>query len=468
MLYSHFITEDFLLQSPLARQLYRDYVQGLPIVDYHNHLSASDLAADRKWADIGELWVAGDPYKHRAMRLCGVEERCISGPASTREKFDAWCRIFHKTAGGPLFHWSLLELRNIFGIEELPSAQTAQSIWDRCNRLLQTPDFSTLAIMRKWNCKRLTTSDDIVDNISVHRAATAVAGDIEITPSLRADSTLAFQSPAFDKLLDKLSATRAIRTLEDYLAAIDERLDAFDHSACRLADHALDNGWRFSLCEAPKAAQHFAKVLCGQSLSAEEAVELKSFVLFHLAQQYARRGWIMQLHIGAERFTSSRLRSLAGAAGGYASLGHSCDIRSLCSLLDKLDQCGQLPKTLLYTLNPADNAALAVLTGSFSQDGVSAKLIFGPAWWYNDHKMGMEEQLRTLASYSLLPTFIGMTTDSRNILSFSRHDYFRRILCNMLADLALKGELPSQADFLGPIAADIAYHNAEQWVYQNK
>ncbi len=465
---SGFIGKDFLLQSSLAQEIYNVHVKGLPIADYHNHLSVKDLSEDRKWNDIGELWVASDPYKHRAMRLCGVEERLISGDATTREKFNAWCKVFQKTAGGPLFHWSLCELKNVFGVDLMPSEETADRIWDECNAKLALPEYSTLGIMKFWNCRRLTTSDDLCDDITIHPLATKAAGSIEITPSLRADSIIGFGGAAFGSWLKKLSPEQDITSLSEYLQAVRTRLDVFDASACRLADHALDNGFSFELCTAETAESIFKKVITGTSLCANETVQLKSFVLRFLGEEYSRRGWVMQLHIGAERFTSSRLRKLAGAAGGYASIGHCCDIRSLCSFMDSLDGDGCLPKTILYTLNPADNAALATLTGSYSEDGVQAKIIFGPAWWYNDHKFGMEEQLKALSSYSLLPTFIGMTTDSRNILSFSRHDYFRRILCNFLAEQAVRGELPSDPQWLGQIAGDIAYRNAEEWVYNSK
>ena len=247
--------------------------------------------------------------------------------------------------------------------------------------------------------------------------------------------------------------------MEEYLAAVDARLDAFSTNGCRVADHALDDGWRFVMTDRDAASKLYA---AGDFAD----VRLKSFVLGHLASEYARRGWVMLLHIGAQRFTSSRLRSLAGPAGGYAAIGNTCDVKSLCAFLDSQDIKGELPKTVLFTLNPADNAALAVLTGSYSQDGVVGKVQFGPAWWYNDHFYGMTDQLENLASYSLMPQFIGMTTDSRNVLSFSRHDYFRRILCNWLADKTIRGQFPADEACLGRIAADISYNNALKYFYE--
>ena len=444
-----FIHSDFLLESPLARTLYHEYVEGLPIADYHNHLVPTELASDRRFDDIGQLWVASDPYKHRAMRLHGECESVITGPATTREKFEAWARTLPQTLGNPLFHWSAMEMKNVFGLDEMPDAECASRVWDACNERLKEADFSTMGILRSFGVKVLSTSDDLLDDVTVH---SSVKGDIKVTPSLRADSILGF-NPSW---LEKLGAPV---TLEEYLALVDARLDEFGRNGCRVADHALDDGWRFVLTDFETAAGLYA----GKEYS---DVRLKSYVLGHLASEYTRRGWAMLLHIGAQRFTSSRLRSLVGPAGGYASIGNTCDIKSLCTFMDSQDVKGELPKTALFTLNPADNAALATLTGSYSQDGVVGKVQFGPAWWYNDHFLGMTDQLENLAAYSLMPQFIGMTTDSRNVLSFSRHDYFRRILCNWMADKALRGQFPSDEAYLGKIAADISFNNAKEWFYQ--
>ena len=444
-----FIHSDFLLESPLARTLYHDYVEGLPIADYHNHLCPAELASDRRFDDIGQLWVASDPYKHRAMRLHGENGAVISGPASTREKFDAWARTLPYTLGNPLFHWSAMEMKNVFGLDQMPDSSCAEMVWDACNERLKEDAFSTMGILKGFGVKVLSTSDDLLDDVTVH---SSVKGDIKVTPSLRADSILGFASAWLERL-------GSPKTLEEYLAAVDARLDVFSANGCRVADHALDDGWRFSLTDFDTASKLYA---AGDFTD----VRLKSFVLGHLASEYSRRGWAMLLHIGAQRFTSSRLRSLAGPAGGYASIGKTCDVKSLCAFLDSQDVKGELPKAGLFTLNPADNAALAVLTGSFSQDGVVGKVQFGPAWWYNDHFYGMTDQLENLAAYSLMPQFIGMTTDSRNVLSFSRHDYFRRILCNWLADKTLRGQFPADEAYLGRIAADISYNNAMKYFYE--
>ena len=441
-----FIHSDFLLESPLARILYHDYVEGLPIVDYHNHLSPSELASDKRFDDIGQLWVSSDPYKHRAMRLHGEKETVISGTASSREKFDAWARTLPDTLGNPLFHWSAMEMKNVFGLNEMPDPECADRVWIACNERLKEEGFSTREVLRRFGVKVLSTSDDLLDDVTSHPF---ISGKLKVAPSLRADSILAFDRSWFEKL-------GSPESLEEYLTIVSGYLDVFAQNGCRVADHALDDGWRFELADYDTAAGLYA---AGNYAD----VRLKSYILGYLASQYAAKGWVMLLHLGAQRFTSSRLRSLAGSAGGYASIGSACDIKSLCAFMDSQDRKGELPKTVLFTLNPADNAALATLTGSYSRDGVKGKVQFGPAWWYNDHLLGMTDHLETLAAYSLMPQFVGMTTDSRNVLSFSRHDYFRRVLCNWMADKVLRGLFPSDEAYLGQIAADMSYNNANNW-----
>lgn len=459
-----FLTDDFLLYNDTARELFHNYVKPLPVIDYHNHLDPKAIAEDRKYQTIGELWVSSDPYKHRAMRINGIPEREISGDAGDKEKYAAWVRTYPYTVGNPLFHWSTLELKRLFGIDEMLSSSNSDAVWQQCNALLQQEEFSTIGILRKWNTEVLCTSDDLLDDVSVHQKATEMAGTFSVLPSLRADAVLAFGTPAFKKWLERLNVVYPVKDLDDYLHAVCLRLDAFDAAGCRLSDHALDNGFRFSLSDKEEAAKIFAHYLQTDSITSEEQVRLKSYLLYVLAKEYAGRGWVMQLHIGAERFTSSRLRRLAGPAGGYATIGSACDIRSLCQFLDSAESDGLLPKTILYTLNPADNAAFAVITGSFAADNTWGKIQYGPAWWYNDHKEGMENHLRTLSAYGLLSRFIGMTTDSRSILSFSRHEYFRRILCNYIGEMAVRGEIPKDMDYLSQLAGNIAYRNAKEWV----
>ncbi|WP_044269697.1 glucuronate isomerase [Bacteroides timonensis] len=463
-----FLTKDFLLHTDAARELYHVYAENLPIIDYHNHLDPKALATDQCYGDLAELWVAHDPYKHRAMRIDGVPENRITGKVSSKEKYEAWARTCPDVIGNPLYHWTALELKRIFHVDDLLAPDTAERIYQHCNSLLQQKEYSTVGILRKWNTEIVCTSDDLLDDVSLHRTASECATYLKVLPSLRADSMLAFGTPNFKSWMERLEQVAPINSLEDYLYALHLRLDAFEEAGCRLSDHALDSGFAFLLPDVDEASRIFAVYLQSGHMTAADKVKLSSFVLLKLAQEYAARGWVMQLHIGAERFTTSRLRRLCGPAGGYATIGNVCDIRSLCDFLDSAESAEGMPKTILYTLNPADNAAFATLTGSFTGDGVVGKLQFGPAWWYNDHKEGIENHFRALSSYGLLSRFIGMTTDSRSILSFSRHEYFRRILCGYIGEQVEKGELPNEMELLGEMVKNISYNNVYNWCFSRK
>ncbi len=458
-----FDTKNLFLKSDLARALF-EKVAGLPIIDYHNHLDASAIAADAPVNSAAKLWVVSDPYKHRAMRLNGVCEREISGGASDSEKFAAWARTLPKTWGNPLFHWSMMETERFFGCDEVLCPENADELMRRFDAHLAAEKTTVNSVLRSMNVETLCTSDDLLADVSVHKAATAKAGTFAVLPSLRADSVFSFGLPTFKDWFAKLQKFGTAKNLDDYLGVLKLRLDAFSDASCRLADHSLDNGFAYVSASKDAAAKAFAAVLDGTA-DGGDIVLLKSYLLRELAVEYSRRGWVLQLHIGAERYTSSRLRALAGAAGGYASIGRTCDISSLARFLDDVDMGGGLPKTVLYTLNPADNCAFATLSGSFSRDGVAPLLQFGPAWWYNDHLDGIRAQMRSLAAYGLLANFVGMTTDSRSILSFSRHEYFRRILCEFLASAAERGEIPSDFDFLSKAASDISYFNSKNWIF---
>lgn len=453
--------EDFLLTNDFSRELYHRHVSHLPVIDYHNHLDPRAIAEDRRYANLGELWVVSDPYKHRAMRIDGVDEFRISGNASEREKFEAWAATCPRTLGNPLYHWSALELKRVFGEERLLSPATASAIWDRTSEQLSQSDFSTVSILRRWRVETLCTSDDLLDSLGEHVRATERAGTFRVLPSLRGDSILNFGNPSVHR--PWMARLGAVSTLEDYLARVAERLEIFARSGCSVADHALDGGFHYSLPTREAAARIFDDYRTGEELVPYDCERLRSYVLTYLAGEYARRGWTLLLHVGAQRCTSSRLRSLAGPAGGYATIGSPCDMDSLCRFLDRAERDEAMPKTVLFTLNPADNAAFAVTTGSYSQDGVWGKVQFGPAWWYNDHKAGIESHLQTISSYGLLSRFVGMTTDSRSILSFSRHEYFRRILCNWLGMLAERGEIPSDMALVSAVATSISYGNAKTW-----
>ncbi|OHE79261.1 MAG: hypothetical protein A2107_12945 [Verrucomicrobia bacterium GWF2_62_7] len=429
---TEFIHDDFLLKTKVARRLYHEFAEGLPIIDYHSHLDPRDLADDRAFENITQLWLASDPYKHRAMRIAGVPERLITGDASDREKFDAWAATVPQTLSNPLFHWTALELKRYFDIGEMLSQENAGRVWGQCNEKLRSPEFTARQLITRAKIECLCTSDRLSDDLQAHAR-------LAKSPVTRTLLSATAEATTSENIADKsVRVTRVLPSLRvDELptgdrASIVERLDFFQRMGCRVADHAL--------------------------------VEFDSEMLRFLGCEYGRRGWIMQLHIGAQRQTSTRLRNLAGPAGGYATISNACDIPSLCRFLDDLEKGGCLPRTILYPLNPADNAALATLTGSFAEDGVRGKIQFGPAWWYNDHALGIRNQLDTLANHGLLSTFIGMTTDSRSLLSMTRHEYFRRVLCDWLGDQMEAGTLPADEKLIGQLVRAIAYENARRWI----
>jgi len=455
-----FIGADFLLSNPTARRLYHEHAAALPIIDYHSHLSARDLAQDRPFADLTELWIAPDQYKHRALRTLGVPERCITGPAPAWEKFQTWAAAVPQTLGHPLYHWTALELKNTFGIQELLSPATAERIWNTANTALAQPSHRARALLQRANVELVCSSDRLLDDLGDHAALARVEGP-RVLPSLRVDDALAVEAPDFLAWLQQLgAATRSeLHNLEAFIGALEQRLDVFAAQGCTVSDHGIDVLDYVTTSEADAAAL-FGRRASGATLSADEAARLRSHVLFALARSYARRGWVMLLHLGAQRQTSSRLRRIAGPAGGYATIGRQTDIARLCRLLDDLERTEALPRTVLFTLNPADNEAFATLTGSFTAEGVAGKVQFGPAWWFNDHELGIRWQLETFAQHGLLSTFLGMTTDSRSLLSMSRHEYFRRVFCDFIGQQVERGAFPDDETLLGTYVRRVCYENA--------
>lgn len=457
--------ENFLLRTTTARHLYHEHAASLPIIDFHSHLDAGDLAADRSFRDLAELWIEPDQYKHRAMRLRGVPERAITGDAPPREKFAQWAATVPHTLGNPLFHWSAFELHRTFGITELLEPATADSVWERANACLRTPTHTARQLLAAAKVERVCTSDRWLDDLSAHRDLARSSFTTQVLPSLRADDAFAIDEPGFAGWVARLGDATGGRIidLEGYLYALSVRLDLFAAHGCILSDHGLDH-FDYQPATLAGAAAAFRRALAGGALTAGESREFRSHLLLCLGEAYGRRGWVMQMHLGALRRTSSRLRRLAGGAGGFATIGDATDMEALCRFFDDLDERGVLPRVILYNLNPTDNPAFAAVTGSFSEDGVPTKIQFGPAWWFNDQARGIRQHLDTLAHIGLLSTFVGMTTDSRSLLSMSRHDYFRRILCDYFGEQAKAGAAPDDLDFLGGYVRRVAYENARSWL----
>jgi glucuronate isomerase len=465
-----FINKNWLIKNKTGEYLYHEVAAELPIIDYHNHLNPHHIAENKQFASLTELWIEHDPYKHRAMRINGIPENGITGSVSDFEKYKNWVATIPKTLGNPLFHWSFLELKRIFEIDEMLNPKNAEAIWETCNQKLQQDEYKTTSLVKKWKAEILITSDDLLDDLESHKKIAFSSNAVKVLPSLRADSILDFGNPNYLEWIKKLESEvdQTISDLSDLKEAIKIRLDYFAENGCLFSDHALDSGFSFKNVEEKEAGTLFKSVLQKQALEAKDLVRLSSFILNFLGREYGMRGWIMQLHIGAQRNTSSRLRKLVGPAGGFASIGKACDINSLTLFLDSLEKENFLPETILYTLNPADNAALASLTGSFAGDGVVGKIQFGPAWWYNDHYAGIRKHLNDISSYGLLGTFIGMTTDSRSILSLSRHEYFRRILCDQIGGWKEEGKLPNNMDLLKGLIKDISYMNIKNKILKRE
>ncbi len=460
---SSFLHDDFLLGSKTARRLYHEIAAPLPIVDYHCHLDPRDLAADRRFGNLAQLWVTGDPYKHRAMRIAGVPERLITGDALEREKFDAWAATVPQTLGNPLHHWTALELKRYFAIDEPLTAGSAERIWTAANARLAAPGFSARGLLAQRNVACACTSDRLLDDLSAHDALAVAGGGLRVRPSLRADDVVAVEAADFAEWVGALgrATNSVIADYDAFRAAVARRLDVFAAAGCRLSDHGLD-AFRYVTVSDAEAATLFARRLAGETLTAGEVIRLRCGLLRFLGVEYARRGWIMQVHLGAQRRTSSRLRRVAGPAGGYAGIGAACDIPSLVGWLDDLEGAGALPRTILYPLNPVDFAPLAVLSGSFVREGGPGHVQLGPAWWFNDHAAGMRAQLEAIANYGVLSVFIGMTTDSRSLLSMVRHEYFRRVCCDWVGAESESGALPADPAELAALVRAVCHDNAHR------
>lgn len=447
--------ERFLLNTELAERLYQK-AAGLPVIDYHNHLSVEEIRENRRFFDLYELWIKPDPYKHRAMRMCGVPEDYITGQASGEEKFAAWCAVFPRLAGNPLYHWSLMELEDVLEIREIPSKENWKLIWDHSVGYMARNEISPESIFRKYRVEYVSPCVSITGNLRLYEGQTGVR------PSLRGDSLL-WPDREVIKRLETMTGER-ITCLDEFLEAVRVRLNRFEDMGCRFADHSLDDGFCYRRNDGQNQARF--ERLMGQGLEEEEDIHaLSSAILRRLGSEYARRDMTLLLHMGALRRTSTRLRQCAGAAGGYAAIGGSVDIRGVTEFLDDLEQQeAGLPRVILLPLNPADHGMISALAGSYSRDHVAGLVTQGPAWWWCDHGYGIRRVLDHTAVFGLLSNFPGMTTDSRSLLSFVRHDYFRRILCDWLAEKVLSQELPGDKEFMENLVYDMCYGNARRMV----
>ncbi|OMF83605.1 glucuronate isomerase [Paenibacillus glucanolyticus] len=462
-----FMDEHFLLHNETARALYHDYAKDMPIIDYHCHLSPQMIYDNHRFENLTESWINGDHYKWRAMRAGGVEEAYITGAQGVKDydRFLAWSRTVPMTIGNPLYHWSHLELQRLFGIHDMINETNAPRIWEAANKRLLEPDFTTRGLITGSQVKVVCTTDDPVDTLEYHiKLAEEENTGFQMLPSFRPDKGLEINRETFVPWV-RLLAERSGMEIEDYsafLAALEQRAEFFHSVGGRVSDHALDYVPYHEVTESD-ASEIFLKALKGHGVSRAEEEQFKTYTLLHLGRIYSRLGWVMQFHINAHRNNNTRMFRELGPDTGYDSIHDSLIAVPLVKLLDRLDQERSLPRTILYSLNPRDNDILAALIGSFQGDGIPGKIQFGSAWWFNDTKDGMMDQMSKLANMGLLSRFVGMLTDSRSFLSYTRHEYFRRILCNLLGDWVTRGEAPQDIPWLGGIVQDICYNNAESY-----
>ncbi|GAB3761928.1 glucuronate isomerase [Spirosoma pomorum] len=463
-----FLSEDFLLQTETARRLYHEYARSMPIIDYHCHLPPDQIAANKQFDTITQLWLYGDHYKWRAMRTNGVDEQYCTGTASDWQKFEKWAETVPYTLRNPLYHWTHLELRNPFGINEVLNPESARSIYDACNE--QLPQFTTQSLLKHFDVRVVCTTDDPTDSLEHHQAIAKQPFGVRILPTFRPDKAMAVEDPvAFRAYVQKLGevTNQEIRTLDGFMGALKSRHDYFAEMGCRLSDHGLETVY------AEPYQENEIKVIFNNLLpnwqqgldviSPQDERKFKSFMLQQFAEWDHEKGWTQQFHLGALRNNNRRRLRELGADTGWDSIGDFPQAVALSRFLGGLDDRNKLTKTILYNLNPADNEVIATMIGNFNDGSVRGKVQFGSGWWFLDQKDGMEKQINALSNMGLISTFVGMLTDSRSFVSYSRHEYFRRILCNMFGNDIENGELPNDVDWVGNIIQDICYRNANQY-----
>ncbi|WP_172250784.1 glucuronate isomerase [Saccharibacillus deserti] len=455
-----FLNDDFLLSTDIAKKLFHDYASPMPIIDYHCHLDPREIYKDRPFANLTQAWLYGDHYKWRLMRANGIDEQRITGSASDYDRFAAWAETVPRTVGNPLYSWTHLELRRFFGIDTPLDGQSAPDIWERANARLQEPDFTRRALIARSNVRIVCTTDDPADDLEYHRLLAEEESRFAVLPTFRPDKALNIDAEGFPDWIARLEQTcgRSVSSFAALADLLDKRVAFFHERGCRLSDHALDT-LKYAAADPQTLETIFAKRLSGGSLSGQEVTAYRTELLLRLIAAYTKQGWTMQLHLHAYRNNNTPMFRKLGPDTGYDALNDLPLTVSLSSLLDRAETESGLPKTILYSLNPGDYPALLALMGCYQRD-IPGKMQLGSGWWYNDTRDGMRRQMTLLADNGLLPRFVGMLTDSRSFLSYTRHEYFRRVLCEWFGELAQRGEAPDDPELLGGIVQDIAYGNA--------
>jgi glucuronate isomerase len=461
-----FITEDFLLQSDFAKTLYHSHAKDLPVIDYHCHLSPEDIANNHQFKTLTEIWLKGDHYKWRAMRTLGVDEKFITGTASDDEKFKQWAHTVPYTVRNPLYHWTHLELQRYFDVQELLSPETAASVYKICTEKLNSPEYRTVNLLKKMKVEVICTTDDPADTLEHHKKIATQNIGIKVLPTFRPDKAFAVENPKdYAEYLKKLSAASGV-TIDSFtnlLAALENRINYFHTLGCKLSDHGLEQLYFPTPGVSYNPQNLFKKLNDLKDLTSEETTFFKYAVLIELGRMYHAKGWTQQFHLGALRNTNARMMQKLGSDTGFDSIGDFSQSRAVALFLNELDSTNQLSQTILYNLNPADNEVMGTMIGNFNDGSTKGKIQFGSAWWFLDQKDGMEKQINALSNLGLLSCFIGMLTDSRSFMSYPRHEYFRRILCNIIGNDVKNGELPADEKWLGKIVSDICYNNAKTY-----
>lgn len=459
-----YVHDNFLLQNEYAQKLYHNYAAQQPIIDYHNHLSPKEIAEDRQFNNITQLWLAGDHYKWRAMRTLGIDEKYITGDASDKEKFLAWAQTVPHTLRNPLYHWTHLELKRYFGIDELLSEESAERIYEEVNRQLQKSENSCRGLLKKMNVKSLCTTEDPTDTLRYHQELERSDFSIKVSTAFRPDNILKIEGEDYNNYINKLAevAEVEINLYEDLKKAIRKRIEYFDSNGCKLCDHGLKH-ISFEKFSEDDISEIFKKKRRGGDISELEGEKFKTALLLFLGENYHEFGWVQQFHLGALRNNNTRMLKDLGPDTGWDSIGDYKQAEKLSAFLDKLDRVDKLTKTILYNLNPSENEVFATMIGNFNDGSLKGKVQWGSGWWFLDQKQGMERQMNTLSNMGLISCFIGMLTDSRSFISFTRHEYFRRVLCNLFGSEIENGELPNNMELIGNTISNICYHNAKEY-----
>ncbi|GEL09690.1 D-glucuronate isomerase [Flavobacterium glycines] len=462
---STFINDNFLLENKFAEELYHNYSKNQPIIDYHNHLNPQFIAEDKIFSNITDVWIKGDHYKWRAMRTLGINEQFVTGNGSDKDKFLNWAKTVPYTMRNPLYHWTHLELARYFDITDLLNEKSAERIYDETSAKVNSAEYSTRNLLRKVNAELVCTTEDPIDSLDFHEQLAKSDFKTTVSTAFRPDKAILIANDGYNEYLDVLGqkASIEINTYADLQAALRNRIEYFNANGCQLCDHGLDQIYFENYTESEVVAI-FKKKRENQAISNEEALKFQSAILVFLCETYHEFGWVQQFHLGALRNNNARMHRILGPDTGWDSIGDYPQAQKLSAFLNALDSKDKLTKTIIYNLNPADNEVMATMIGNFNDGSVRGKVQFGSGWWFLDQKDGMTKQLNALSNMSLISCFVGMLTDSRSFLSFPRHEYFRRILCNLLGDEIKRGELPaSEMEWIGKMVSDISYGNAKEY-----